>query len=266
MQPRLFWRRVFAALIDYFSVVFIVATALFVVTFGGALGDAHSRVRMGLQAFHFSSCHSGTAMSPEMAAFLGRDTVHAISYCRDQVFFYPNGDKAKVTLSQVQEGNVTMSYSVTVPIDDQGRPVSPSYPDVPLSLFLTIVGGAWWMSRWNGTTPGKDLMGLRVTPITKDAALRREVLRFLPLIGLYLIAVVRSYLPPVLPMGNIEDLWTIHFDISPTIDFVAAFTPSTIAILVALLAFLGWYYLLPLFRGDGRARYDVWLGTKVVRY
>lgn len=148
---------------------------------------ATDKLRMGNPPLSFSRCGPGNQMTPEMAAYLGRDTVLAITYCQRWAWWVPDGYSAVVLLEQGRSGAWTRSLTATVPIDQKGRPVRPVTPDLLIGLFLLVAGGAWLLSRASGQTIGKAMLGLKVELPNDAAALRREVFRALPFVALGLV-------------------------------------------------------------------------------
>lgn len=167
--------------------------------------------------------------------------------CDTTTNFFRNGKILRLTLDQntTIENNVTYSTSkvLTLAVDAQNNIVSPLFPQGLLTYILLGLGSAFLLSRWHGKTPGKVLLGLQVTGLTKGAALRREIARLLPLT----IPQVFILLPPALMAGMVN-----HINLF-----------TGVMALYALL--LGWYYLWPFIRWTGQSRHDRLAGTKVIQ-
>ncbi len=235
--PRHFWRRLLALAVDLMLAGLIATLVMWPL-----LRENTDRIRIAMPGFRLSVCQDGTFITPQMAEYLQRDRVLAVRYCRDRAWWVENGYRAELLLERERKGNVTRSLTANVPVDSQGRPVAPVTPDPIIALFLLIAGGAFCLVRWGGATPGKRLLGLRVVLPGPGSALRRETVKFLPLA---MLVTAGTLLPPGLymPPGPV----------GPAL------------IWVTVLAFLFWYYLLPFFTGERRARWDRWAGSRVER-
>ncbi|GEM_PF-6343671 len=247
--PRYLWRRLAAFLIDLALAGFLTMLLMWPLMHG-----ATDKLRMGNPILTVSRCGSGTGMTPEMAAYLGRDRVLAITYCQRWAGWIPNGQTADVLLERERVGKWTRSLTATVPIDQKGRPVQPVAPDGLIALFLLIVGSAWLLTRTGGQTIGKALLGLEVELPDNAAALRREMFRVLPAVVL------------VLADGALQASPTLARGVQAAFAQLISTGPVPIILVaLALSALSFWYYVLPFFRGDRRARWDRWAGSRVVR-
>ncbi len=255
--PRYLFRRFVAFVVDYLLAAFLSAWMLAPLIVGHT-----DHLRLGVSSVSWQRCAPGTFVSPELLEYLQRDQIMGIRYCEKTVAGVPNGFTAGVLLEyeREQRGKVFVErmQTINLPVDEQGRPVQPVSPDVPLFLFLIIVGGAWLLSRWQGQTPGKRLLRLRVEGATPPRALRREFRKFLPFVAVTYLTAVAAILVDAL---DLRDPWAGQVP-----DMGAGQIVGWALIgLIAIVLFLLWYYVVPFFRGDRRARWDRAAGTRVVR-
>lgn len=246
-EPRYLFRRFVALLVDGFLAA-LVAVAL-MAPFVAVMGT--DNIRFGNAPIRVNQCGAGETITEEMLELLGKMPVQ-VSYCRTWVFGLDNGLTAEVILSQSRNGNVTRTHSATVSVSDLGTPVWPGAPDVPLAVALMVIGSAAFLARAGRRTPGKALVGLDVYDLAGRAdALRREGIRWMPVMVLAFFEGVVGFFPSLTdwPTG-----WTWAQTFWTGLGFG-----------LPLLAFMLWYYIVPFFTGDHRARWDRMVGSRVTR-
>lgn len=153
-------------------------------------------------------------------------------------------DIADTKSTSHQKPDQEVQWQTVIPITDQGIPINPVRPQEYLILFGVIVASAYFLSRKNGKTPGKSIMGLRVLNVTRRTALSREFFRFAPMVFLVLTNAVPipDSMRPLDPFGPF--FWVIS---------------------ISLIIFFLWYYVWPMVRWTGTLRHDKIAGTQVVR-
>lgn len=75
----------------------------------------------------------------------------------------------------------------------------------------------------------------------------------LPLAAIVLVSFVLSQVTANLMAGRLGDITLSQI--------IAIAAPVS----VGMVTLFGWYYVLPLLRAEGRARYDIWAATQVER-
>jgi len=106
---------------------------------------------------------------------------------------------------------------------------------------VLIVGSAFQLNRKGGMTPGKAMVGLQVVSPDRQAYLRREFWRFMPL------AVIAILDTAILPQIFIQN--TVLF-------LIGSFAVDCVVF---------WYYIWPVIRWNGALRHDRITQTHVTR-
>ncbi len=241
-EPRHFWRRVFALLVDY-----LLASAVAFALVWPFLGNT-DRIRLG-GAFELNSrqCWTSDTAPQELHDLLAPLPLTRLEFCKTWAWGVPNGLTAKLESIETSERGFKTTRYMVVAISDDGMPANPFYPQGPLATILFLVGSAVALSR-RGSTPGKRLLGLRLSEVPDlRRALRREAWRVAPLLlvttfelGLALIGT------EALPMLAAIPVWVLFAG-------VAAFWAGIL-----------WYYW-PILRWRGAMRHDARTGLSVVR-
>ena len=241
-EPRHLFRRFIAASLDVFLVFLVVftVTAPFVTAFGSG------HFRFGSGAFDTKHCEPIAAIPAKTHDLLG-GMPGQVNYCRVRVFGVDNGLWA-IKVLRNSRGDTILAETRRMPVDDNGVQIWPGQPDVPLVPAVMVILSATALARAGGRTPGKALNGLRVVGLTGPAdALRREGIRWMP-------GLVLSFLH-----GAADHYGTI-------LGRPLFMTPVLGTYLnIGIIAFLVWYYLVPFFTGDRRARWDRIVDTHVER-
>jgi len=152
-----------------------------------------------------------------------------------------------------------------VPVDDNGNPIVSSRQDFPSStivIFLLPFALAWCTA--NGRrSPGKRLLSLRVTTITDDTllfglAIKRELMKFLPLMFLVLFNLASFMAQPTLDqlIRQLRD---------PGLIGGANMLTALILLVPLLVVFAAIWWLFPMIVWRGQTFYDRFCDTKVVR-
>jgi hypothetical protein len=244
--PRHFWRRTGALIVD-----FLIASALVTLVLFPFVGNG-DRIRLTGNGFVLSSCWSVDQISQELADLIAPALPQAVKVCEIRPFGIRQGLTADLTYDLVEDttGAVTSrSYkTLTVPIDANGQPIVPVTPGSLLEPLLMLLGSIWFLGRWNGQTPGKRLLGLRVAGSESPGRWSaREVRRVGPFV--------------------LFGATTLALELSGPA--VTASLMAHLGLYLGVVALLGlwflWYYLVPLVRWRGAMRYDRATGLQVVR-
>jgi hypothetical protein len=241
MEPRHFWRRAGAAVVDY-----LLATVVTVAVLLPFLGDT-DKVRLDAMIYTTSTCSTVTSAPDSLLAVVGDKVVDSAFVCDTKVLGQDNGLTVTLVYGVTRTENTSSQRSVSVPVDRDGNPVAPMMPQTLLVQVLLVVAGGLMLTR-TGRTPGKRLFGLRVVGSTPVPGVLREAIKLVPgvIAGLGLMA-----------------LWAFG-----TAAYAAMAQVAVLPALAAILAYgvlVFWMYALPLLRWRGATRYDRWLGLGVVR-
>lgn len=221
-----------------------------------ALGTDH--VRLGLSPINATLCQQGTGMSQELADFIGQDHVVSITYCKQKPFFFiDNGWIADITLSVEKRGNKTVTKGLNVPVNKRGIPVEYTTPDTLIALALIIVGGAWWASNHYGQTPGKMLLGIAITPTTRKTLLKREFIKWSPIVALSILLFGASVILNLLSLEGKEQIAFLQQALENKLYWAVA--------AIVGLAFLA-FYLSPVFNRNRLSIWDRAAGTTIERF
>lgn len=234
VPPIYFWARVVAAVVDY-----MLAMVVAVILIWPFLGNP-DRLRLDPSGLPTSECSTRHATPKAVHDFIGMIPTISNNLCENWTFGRPNGKTVTAVYGGLyRDGAAMPQTSILIQIDDDGNLVTPLMPQSPLSAILLTLGGGL-LVRSTGRTPGKRLMGLKVTGTTPLPGLKREVLKLFP----FLLATLATAAAPFL---------------GPNLAGQCAAKPILIATAVAAV----WYYLVPLLQWRGATRYDRWLGLTV---
>ena len=185
MEPRYFWRRLIAIIIDF---IFLSQLAFYMVS-PFSNGD---NVRLSGGIYQSVSCQT-VPLAEESSAYFEARGVSAengnLCWTFQNGFFA--GSDLLVSSETNADGNIAdTATTLSVALDAQGQEIEPAYPVsyiAPIVVILGIILMTWLGS---GQTLGKKLAGVRV--LTSDdrypslfQVARRETLKFLPWILTY---------------------------------------------------------------------------------
>ena len=256
-EPRYFWRRGFAFLLDAL-VGQLVAALLF------ALIHAVSGISLG-QSFvtYQTQCTAAPANHPQVARVdalwplpPGAEPQNMV--CNHTV----NGVASQTFVTRVirKEGVTTYTKEVAFPIDKDGKALPTEYA-LDLTPFMIVV--FFVILSANGRrTPGKAAMSLRVKTVEGgvpgwDHAIRREVLKLLPLVLFGVLTLWMVIAPPAVLTDSEAS--------------IAGMRDGTLLTSPWILILFGWsviaaiWWFGPFIRWRGRTWYDAIAGTKLVR-
>jgi uncharacterized RDD family membrane protein YckC len=260
-QPRLFWRRVFAYLIDM---------AVFEVLFSMLLSVVALVIplNVGMPLFQSTRCEqvdSGPLVEKvenEWPLKPGEKRQNQICHVtrligQDTVFF------ETAVISGNPDGGAFSSRSVSTPLGQNGEPINPvSSPMGTLAGFLLIPLAFAYFSANGRRTLGKKILSLRVTTIEGGSPnlsmeVKREFLKFLPVILFAGASLVGAAIAAT-PDQSFETM------IRAMRDGTAATTTPILASAVILIGTFLWWAL-PLVKWRGQMFYDRFCGCEVRR-
>lgn len=245
---RLVWRRALAYAVDLALATYILAFLLL-----APLAAGHSdRLRLDRSLLTWNRCQRVRSVPAALTAYWGGTTPTSGTICRIWQQGIDSGLSLEFDWTRTSDSDgvhwVT-NRSLTLPVDAQGLPVTPLTPQALLGWLILVAGGAAWLRRSGGRTPGKYLLGLQVVAPPGQPApwLRREALRLWPTLTAALFALV-----------------------PPTQMIRVTGTPPSLGIVFGLIggycALLALWFVLPMIRWRGQMPYDRICGTIVTRY
>lgn len=244
MEPRHFWRRLAATVVDY-----VLAALAALLVLWPFLGDT-DRLRLDPDLVINSLCYDVTGQPPQAwFDILGDHRLDGAVVCDAWVMGIPNGRTATLFFDGRQSGAITTQSNISFPVDQDGNPVAPVFPQGPIVAGLLILLGGAMLAR-RGATPGKRLMGLRVVAEEGRAVrgIQREALKY----ALLLVQIVLAIIALLAPQGVLSMLTEIGS------------LPGLLVMGAVFLAFV-WFYVWPWLRWRGAMRWDAWLGQRVLR-
>ena len=181
MEPRHFWRRLIAVFIDFA----ILSQLAFYLMVPFANGDD---LRLSGGLYQSVSCQSVTIETDALGFFEAQGiAANNASLCKS----YQNGILAgnNLVVSGADNG-----AAVTLPINQLGEAVNPTFPLAILSPLLVLAGMIFMAWLWNGQTLGKRITSVQVVTMEGDflslgQIAIREVLKFAPVIILISIGI-----------------------------------------------------------------------------
>ena len=159
--PRYFLRRLFAFFVD-FLIINIITTLLLL----PLVHNNTDNFRLsGL--LHSTLCYKITQAPQSLHDLVAPSKITGGTLCERKENFVANGRSLTLVLDTQtsQNGNVQHSTykMITFPVDAKGNIVKPLFLQGILDWVLLALGSAFFLTRWQGKTPGKALLGLRVT-------------------------------------------------------------------------------------------------------
>jgi len=256
-EPRYFWRRGFAFLLDAL-VAQLIAALLF------ALIHAVSGISLG-QAFitYQTDCAAAPDDHPQMTRLralwpLPGGARRESLICDHTV----NGVESKTFITRVirTEGMTTYTKEVAYPIDKDGNALPTRY-ELDLTSFAIMVFFILLAAKGR-RTPGKAALSLRIKTLEGGSpgwghAIRREVLKLLPLASFGLLTLWMAVAPPAA--------------LSDSEASIIAMRDGTLLTSPWMLILFGWsvisaiWWFAPFVFWRGRTWYDALAGTKLVR-
>lgn len=266
IRPRLFWRRVGAAVIDY-----LLASLLVVFSAQVLVGRDVAFEPMGLK---LSACVPATGLPPEtlnqIQQAISPDRIAGIGLCRVSSFGLLEHSEISVVFDVVRQRTSTTKKTVSFALSADGTQVVTIWP-LDWAVLAVLILGAGYLGARGGASPGKAVMGLWIAgpgAATFRRRCLREALRFLPwgivAFGTAIWVLVWSTQLP-------SDLGSVMKTLVGLLDTVAGPAPSSFALWagigVALLLAVLWYYDWAIIRWRGQMRYDricnTWVERKV---
>ena len=241
MEPRHFWRRVGAAVVDYL-LVSVISTLLLLPFLGNP-----DKIRLDPIGISTSRCVAMTSAPQSLLDIVAPKIIDSGWACSSSVDGRDNGMTAVLVYDVTRNEHTSSQRSISVPVDALGNPVAPLMPQSLINWGLLVVASGLLLRRF-GRTPGKRLFGLRVEGVAPVPGIRREVLKTMP----SLIAGLGLTSTGVI--GIAAYAWIAQL---PILQFVGG--------ILVLMALVFWFYALPLIRWRGATRYDRMLGLTVTR-
>ena len=256
-EPRHFWRRVFAFLLDVLVAQLVVSLVFSAVdgVAGTSLGDSFTSSQ--------SQCSPAPADHPQVlrienmwplpAGWQRENTICSDGMGVDQSWSF-------TTRASRKEGETTYTKEVGYAIDKDGKALpaeyAPNFGPFAIVLFFIVLAANGWR------TPGKAALSLRIKTAAGDRpgwghAFRREVLKLLPIMSFGVMAVWVAVAPPDVLTNSEASIIAMRdgtFLTSPWMLMLFSWCAGTII----------WWFG-PFVRWRGRTWYDALAGTKVVR-
>lgn len=256
-EPRYFWRRGFAFLLD--ALVGQLAAALLFALIHGVTGIS---LGQGFTAYQ-TQCTDAPAGHPQIARVdalwplpAGAERQNVV--CNHTV----NGEASQTFVTRVirKDGATTYTKEVAYPIDKDGKALPTEYA-LDLTPFVIVV--FFIILAANGRrTPGKAALSLRIRtadgggPGWRDAT-QREVLKLLPLVLFGVLTLWMVVAPPVALTDSEASIISMR--------------DGTLLTSPWILILFGWgaaacvWWFGPFIVWRGRTWYDALAGTKLVR-
>jgi len=240
VPPRLFFRRLFAFIVD-----FVIATLLAVILTLPLARIAPDKVEIGSLTLGTSECRAINRSSLQgldpsaTAGFLCRHT----SLLTGQYTYDLISIRSQTVTSETNR-QISTSSQVVRPVNAQGAPTLRLALDQILAPILLMVGSILLGQRKG--TPGKRLLGIIVAGHGCLAC--RELRRFGPVVVLQFMVIFVEILA-------VEGL----------LDFNALTVGAAVVASTLLGLGLGWYYIWPFLRWTGAHRWDRATGFTVTR-
>ncbi len=256
------WRRIAAFLIDCLIINIVISILLF--PFATSL---NSKFQLYSGIVNSNSCNLGKVFN-ETGAELSTSGWDGVVVCNSTAnFFFPS--RIGTFVKTVKNGNSTLTTKVGFSLDGTNR--IKSYYDLSyLFWILLIVGSIFFEASARRGTPGRKIMGLKVSTIdglqvSFSKSIKRNGIKYF----IYTLLIVGgiSNLPytvnPTIFLSPSDPLVVVF----PTQLFNTYFTPFMIVgVLLGLIQLYIHISILFPRSKPGRGIYDRWAGTKVERF
>jgi hypothetical protein len=218
---------------------FLIAIPL-VLTFGT------DHIRFGMNLFNSKNCQLVSHVTPELTTLTKRDyAVFALECERFPFDFISDGRTIRILFNrEIIVTEIDIRW-IEQPIDENGGPIKPLITTYFILPILLTFGLAVIASRNGGSTWGKSAFGLGYTPVDRKRLVKREALKWAPILTVYNVTTDRFF--------AIDNHTALELFLSPTNLAASVFTAIA----------LTWYYLVPFFTKDRRQHCDRWSGCQI---
>ncbi|MEM9584098.1 MAG: hypothetical protein AAGA08_13385 [Pseudomonadota bacterium] len=237
-EPRYFWRRFFALIVDLFLASIL--AMLFALPLTHA---APEKLRLSEGLFRVHLCQPITSFPQVVTDYIDGREVAEASFCRYRPnLVFPPQYVAEIKILEPKEPGARINRYVELEIAtlEDGTLIEPVAIDEVLTALILLLGAAAFLVRGRAT-PGKALLGLQI--VGEGCALCREVRR-------------------VGPFVLFSSLETALMALGVGLTVPVAIHATIVLIILAAAAY---YYLWPLIRWRGAMRYDRASGFIVTR-
>jgi hypothetical protein len=256
-EPRHFWRRGFAFLLDALIANLVAAllfAAIHVVT-GISLGPAFTTYR--------TQCAPAPSDHPQVARVdilwpLPAGAQRENLVCDNTI----NGQQSRTFVTRViwKDGITTYRREVAYPVDANGKALPVEY-ELDLTSFAVVLFFVV-LTAHGRRTPGKAMLSLRVRTERDGVpgwghAVRREVLKLLPLVLLGLLMAWTTLAPPAVLTDSEASIVGMRDG--------TFLTSPWMLILLGWCAFSALWWFAPFALWRGRTWHDALAGTKLIR-
>jgi hypothetical protein len=255
-EPRYFWRRAFAFLLDVLVAQLVVSLVFAAVdgVAGTSLGDslANSQSQCSPAPNDHPQVLRIESLWPLPAGWQRENIICSEGTGADQSWSF--------TTRAILKGETTYTKEVGYSIDKDGNALpteyAPNFGPFAIVLFFIVLAANGWR------TPGKAALSLRIKTTAGGMpdwghAFRREVLKLMPIVSFGVIAVWVAVAPPDVLTNSEVSIIAMRdgtFLTSPWMLMLFAWCAGTIV----------WWFG-PFVRWRDRTWYDALAGTKVVR-
>lgn len=259
ITPRHFWRRAFAAFVD-FVLASLVAFILVVML------PLPERFVPSVPGISFGSfgCRNVQQIPPALAARLQAaefdfNRIAAAQVCHKTSFGQLTSLQFKLHFDRRATEGGFRSKTIAVEITPDGQIAARVAPSGLLALLIWMAGSAMF-ARAGRRSPGKALLGLRIAP--NPAPWAREARKLWPLVLGSAVSLLNSLMAGewLLDLIVRDPFLAISQNPWPVSVFQGIMVASA-----GVMVFLLWYYLWPFIRWNGAARHDRASGSRVTR-
>ncbi len=187
-QPKLFWRRSFALVVDV--LILYLATALLLIPL---VSGNTENFRLSNSGFTTAKCWSSNTAPQEIHDLAEGFELSALKVCDRWVYGIYNGRTVSLqNITVDQEARSTTTKSLTVPTNEGGVPVQPWIIQDLFVLLAFVLLLPAVMSVWKGATSGKRLLGVRVAGgrLSYKNLCLREALKWAPVVVAFSAAMI----------------------------------------------------------------------------
>ncbi|AGS20617.1 RDD family protein [Rhizobium etli] len=255
LQPRLFWRRAFAFLIDMTIFEMLLAAVALVIP-----------LNFGMPLFQSTHCGEVTSgplvekVEREWPLKPGETRVNQI--CQITDFLGPQSTSFRTTVvTSNPDGGSASWRTVSVGLDKNGDPIEGLEDPIGPLVGVLLASLAFALFNANDRrTPGKRILAIRVVTVEGASpqfgkALNRELLKFAPWIAFVGVDTIEAATASHQSLDAM--IQTMRNGDAPTT------IPVLISVVLAVFALLWWF--LPLIRWRGQMLYDRFAGCGVRR-